>query len=78
MTSPLNVALFENLSYFGEKASETLAVTSVIYAGTAQSLNGLARELLACGTFYQSCHSLHVVASLQRLLSFPAISELFY
>ena len=43
--SPLNVALF---SYFGEKASGTLALTAVIYAGTAQSLNGLAREFLAC------------------------------
>ena len=35
------------------------AVTAVIYAGTIQSLNGLARELLACellahGTLYQS------------------------
>ena len=56
--SPLNVALFfENRSYFGEKASGTSVVTAVIYAGTAQSLNGLARDLLACGTLYQSCHS---------------------
>ena len=53
----LNVAL---LSYFGEKASGTSAVTVVIYMGTAQSVNGLACELLAHevlarGTFYQSC-----------------------
>ena len=54
--SPLNVALFENRSYFGEKASGTSVVTAVMYAGTAQSLNGLARDLLACGTLYQSCH----------------------
>ena len=46
--SPLNVALFfENHSYFGEKASGTSAVPAVMYAGTAQSLNGLARDLLA-------------------------------
>ena len=32
--SPLNV---ENRSYFGEKASGTSAVTSVIYSGNAQS-----------------------------------------
>ena len=39
--SPLNVALFlKNRSYFGDKASGTSAVTAVIYAGTAQSLNG--------------------------------------
>ena len=60
--------------YFGEGAvfrvetyistiSGTSAVTAVIYAGTAQSLNGLAREhlaheLLVHGTLYQSCHSL--------------------
>ena len=42
---------FENRSYFGEKASETSAVTAVIYAGTAQSLNGLARDLLASEPF---------------------------
>ena len=54
--SPLNVALFENRSYFGEKASGTSAVTAVMYAGTAQSLNGLAHDLLAHGTLYQSCH----------------------
>ena len=69
---------FENWSYFGEKESGTSAVTAVIYAGTAQSLNGLASELLAYGTFYQSCHSLHIVAGLQWLLSFPANSELVY
>ena len=63
---------------FGERASGTSAITAVIYAGTAQSLNGLARDLLAHGTLYQSCHSLRVVASLQRLLSFPANSELVY
>ena len=70
--------------------SGTSAVTAVI---TAQSLNGLAcellareliahafiaRELITRGTLYQSCHSLRVVASLQRLLSFPANSELVY
>ena len=54
--SPLNVALFENRSYFGEKASGTSAITAVMYAGTAHSLNGLARDLLARGTLYQSCH----------------------
>ena len=32
---------FEKRSYFGEKASGTSAVTSVIYWGNAQSLNGL-------------------------------------
>ena len=40
--------------------SGTPAVTAVIYAGTAQSLNGLARDLLdlsARVTLYQSCHS---------------------
>ena len=63
--------------------SGTSAVTAVIYAGTSQSLNGLACELLASellarGTLYQSCHSLLVVASLQQLLSFPANSELVY
>ena len=35
--------------YFGEKSSGTSAVT--IYAGTAQSLKGLARDLLACVIF---------------------------
>ena len=46
--SALNVALFfENRSYFGEKAGGTSAVTAVLYAGNAQSLNGLARDLLA-------------------------------
>ena len=72
-----------SLFYFGEgtvlKASETSAVTAVNYVGTA-SLNSLAcellaRELLACGTLYQSSHLLHVVAGLQRLLSFPANSK---
>ena len=53
----LNIALFENRSYFGEKASGTSAVTAVIYSGTAQSLNGLARDFIAHGTLYQSCHS---------------------
>ena len=61
--------------------SGTSAVTAVIYAGTSQSLNGLAGDLLACVTLYQSCHSrslsscivpalvsLHVVAGLQRLI----------
>ena len=36
-------------------ASGTSAVTAVIYAGTAQSLNGLACELLVRGTLYHSC-----------------------
>ena len=55
--SALNVALFFlNRSYFGEKASGTSAVTAVMYAGTTQSLNGLARDLLARGTLYQSNH----------------------
>ena len=44
--SPLNVVLFLNRSYFGEKGSGTSSVTAVIYAGTTQSLNGLAREFL--------------------------------
>ena len=53
---------FLKIKAFGEKASGTLAVTAVIYAGTSQSLNGLARELLVCellarGTLHQSCHS---------------------
>ena len=29
--SPLNVVLFENRSYFGEKASGTSAITTVMY-----------------------------------------------
>ena len=29
----------------------------MIYSGTAQSLNGLACDLIAHGTLYQSCHS---------------------
>ena len=53
--SPLNVALFKNRSYFGKKASGTSAVTAVIYAGNAQSLNGLAFDLLALGTLYLFC-----------------------
>ena len=48
--------LCDDLSYFGEKASGTSAVTAVMYAGTAHSLNGLACDLLAHGTLYQSCH----------------------
>ena len=65
--------------------SGTSAVTAVIYAGTDQSFNGLARDILACGILYQSYHSrcspalvssLRVVAGLQRLLSFPANSKL--
>ena len=56
--SPLNVALFLKIeAIVGEKASKTSAVTAVIYSGTAQSLNGLARDLIAHGTLYQSCHS---------------------
>ena len=77
---------FENRSYFGEKASGTSAVTLVIYVSTAQSLNGLARYLLARGTFFTKAvihvpavvSSLRVVSGLQRLLSFPANSELVY
>ena len=42
--SVLNV---ENRSYFEEKTSGTSAVTAVIYSGTTQSLNGLARDLIA-------------------------------
>ena len=34
----------------------TSAVTAVMYAGTAQSLNSLAHDLLARGTLYQSCN----------------------
>ena len=61
------------------------AVPAVIYAGTAQSLNGLARDLLACGSVYTKAvirvvpalvSSLRVVAGLRRLLSFPANSKL--
>ena len=56
----------------------------VIYVGTAQSLNCLARDLLARITLYQSCHlrcsclvsSLRLVAGLQRLLYFPENSKL--
>ena len=45
-----------NISYFGVKVSGTSAFTAVTYAATAQSLNGLARDLLASGVLYQSCH----------------------
>ena len=57
---------FENRSYFREKASGTSAVTAVIYSGNAQSLNGLARDLLASRTLYQSCHlcAIRVVISM--------------
>ena len=48
----------------------------MIYTGTAQPLKGLAHDLLACGTLLVS--SLCIVAGLQRLLSFPAKSELVY
>ena len=37
--------------------SGTSVVTAVVYTGTAQSLNGLAHDLLARGTLCQSCHS---------------------
>ena len=66
--------------------SGTLALTAVIYAGTAQSLNGLAPDLLAHVTLYQlsfafrflrSVSSLHIVTGLQRLLSFPAVTRSF-
>ena len=67
--------------------SGILAVSAVIDAGTAQSLNGLARDLLACETFTKAAiHAVpalvfcffpsHTVAGLQRLLSFPANSKL--
>ena len=71
-----------NVSNFGEKASVTPAVTAVIYTGTAQSLNSLARDLLA-RAFTKAVirvpavvYSRHVGAGLQRLLSFPVNSEL--
>ena len=70
------VALFENRSYFGEKASAISAVTAVLYVGTSQSLNSLARELLARGTLYQNSHLFRVVVGLQRFLSFPENSVL--
>ena len=64
--SPLNVALFW-------KASGTSAVTAAMYAGTAQTLNGLARDLLASEPFTKTVFcvvralvsSLHLVAGLQ-------------
>ena len=73
----------ENRCYFGEKVSGTSAITAVIYAGTSQSYGlareFVARELAALGTLYQSCRrSSCLVASLQRLLSFPESSELVY
>ena len=64
------------------KASGILALTAVIYVGTAQSLKGLAPEFLAHEALYQlsfafrflrSVSSLHIVTGLQRLLSFLAI-----
>ena len=59
-------------------------MTAVIYAGTAQPLNGLASDQLALGTLYQICHSrcsclvssLRVVAGLQRLFPFQQIVNL--
>ena len=70
---------FDNRSYFGEKASGTLAVTAVIYAGTAQSLNGLARDLLAWEPFTKPVirivpalvSSLRIVAGLKATYCFP-------
>ena len=59
----------------------TSAVTAVIYAGNAQSLNGLARDLLA-RTKTVICvvpalvSSLRIVAGLPRLLTFPTNSKL--
>ena len=48
----------------------------MIYAGNAQSLNGLARDVLAHGTLYQSCHSrcscVGFFPSRSCRLSFPA------
>ena len=72
--SPLNVAR----SYFGEKASGTSAVTAVMYAGTAQSLNGLAHDLLASEPFTKAVicvvpelvYSLRLVAGLQTAFLF--------
>ena len=65
--------------------SGTSAVTAVIYAGTTQSLNSLARDLLACGTLYQSClrvvpalvSSLRVVAACSDCFPFQQIVSLF-
>ena len=53
--------------------SGTSAVTAVMYAGTAQSLNGLARDLLASESFTKAVicvvpelvYSLCLVAGLQ-------------
>ena len=77
--SPLNVALF----FLKIEAKSEWNFGHNLRG--PQLLNRLARELLACGTLYQSCHSrpavvssLHVVAGLQRLLSFPANSKLVY
>ena len=42
----LNVALFFQSKLFWKKSEGTSAVNAVIYADTAQSLNGLARDLL--------------------------------
>ena len=78
-SSMCSVALFR--SYFGEKVSGTSAVTAVIYAGTAQSLNGLAHELFKA---VRSCR-LAAIAFLTSkyiastvLPALRAISSLFY
>ena len=80
--SPLNVALFSKSKLFWRKSEWNFGHNCSMYSGTAQSLNGLARDLLAHGTLYQSCHLRcscacfpRIVAGLQRLL-FPANSKL--
>ena len=50
---------FENRSYVGEKASGTSAVTAVIYSGNTQSLNSLARDLLAREPFTKAVITPH-------------------
>ena len=44
-----------------------------MYAGTAQLLNGLARDFLARGTLYQSCH----LRCLRCFLPFEACNDCF-
>ena len=65
---------FENRSYFGENASGTSAVTSVIYSGNTQSLNGLARDLLAREPFTTAviCVVPALVSSLRIVISMVA------
>ena len=70
---------------FGEKASGTSAVTFSDLLGQRPVIKRFARDLLACGTLYQSCQlrcSSALVSSLRvglqacGLLSFPANSKL--